>query len=293
MRLSNTSPLACDPTCACNSNTWSCVSTVWDLKSKAIHLLEVSNDGKIGIVSEGDDLLVDHKAEDTQHSGTAVVELDGTLGELGLLIKVVPAEVNVSVTEVTNVLVSGSGNITHEAALQPADEADDLALSVEGDGIGSDEGGNTVGEGVEGVSGVVDVSGKVESGTGDDLSEEGKLSNTSVLDLYVTETVETLLGDISGEHAEGIEESKRGLGAKLILEGVQGGGGLGDGGRGESGGRADEGSDDGRLHYWIGCVLVVLQMRIMRALRSASKRREEDYCGKEEIMMQIFAIRYV
>jgi hypothetical protein len=43
-----------------------------------------------------------------------------------------------------------------------------------------------------------------------------------VLDLDVTEAVETLLGDITGEQAEGIEESKRGLGAELILEGVEG-----------------------------------------------------------------------
>merc|ERR1719416_380479 len=75
---------------------------------KVNHLYKVSNDGKLGVVSEGDDLLVDHKSKDTQHGGTAVVELDGTLGELGLLIKVIPSEVDVSVTEVTNVLVSGS-----------------------------------------------------------------------------------------------------------------------------------------------------------------------------------------
>ena len=66
-----------------------------------IHLKEVSNDGKSGVISEGGDLLVDHKSEDTNHGGAAVVELDGTLGELGLLIKVIPAEVDVSVTEVT------------------------------------------------------------------------------------------------------------------------------------------------------------------------------------------------
>ena len=88
----------------------------------------------------------------------------------------------------------------------------------------------------------------MDSSTGDNLSKEGKLSNTSVLDLNVTETVETFLGNISREHTEGIEESKWGLGAKLILEGVDGSGGLGHGGRGESGGRADDSSDDSRLH---------------------------------------------
>ena len=212
------------------------------------NLLKVSDDGEIGVVSERDDLLVDHKSKDTEHSGTAVVELDGTLLKLGLFIKVIPAEVNVSVTEVSNVFVSSSGNITHEGNLQQTDEGDDLALSLEGDGIRADKSGNTVGEGVEGVSGVVNASGEVDSGTGDDLAKEGKLSDTSVLDLNVTEAVETLLGAVSGEHAEGIEESKRRLDTKLVLEGVEGGGGLAGLGRGESGGRADKGSDDGRLH---------------------------------------------
>ena len=215
------------------------------------NLLKVSDDGEVGVVSKGLDLLVDHKSEDSEHSGTAVVELDGTLLKLGLFIKVIPSEVNVSVTEVTNVLVSGSGNITHEGNLQPSNEGDDLALSLEGDGIRSDQGGNTVGEGVEGVSGVVDVSGEVDTSTGDDVTQESKLSNTSVLDLNVTETVETFLGAVSGEHAEGIEESKRRLDTKLILESVQGGGGGLVLGRGESGGRADKGSDDGRLHVEI------------------------------------------
>ena len=86
----------------------------------ASNLGEVANDGKLGVVSEEDDLLVDHESEDTKHGGTAVVELDGALGELGLLIKVIPAKVDVSVAEVTDVLVSGSCNITHEADLQPA-----------------------------------------------------------------------------------------------------------------------------------------------------------------------------
>ena len=210
----------------------------------------MSDDGKIGVVSKGLDLLVDHESKDSQHGGTAVVELDGTLLELGLFVEGVPAEVDVSVTEVSNVFVSSSGNITHEGNLQKSNEGDDLALSVEGDGIRSDQSGNTVGVRVEGVSGVVDVSGEVDSGAGDDLTQEGKLSDTSVLDLNVTETVEALLGAVSGEHAEGIEESKRGLGTELILEGVEGGGGLANLGRGEGGGRGDGSGEDDGLH---GC----------------------------------------
>ncbi|KAK1733941.1 hypothetical protein QTG54_015468, partial [Skeletonema marinoi] len=122
------------------------------------NLLKVSNDGKIRIISKRLDLLMDHKSEDSEHGSTAVVQLNGALLKLGLFIKVIPAEVNVSVTEVTNVFVSSSGHITHEGNLQPSNEGDDLALSLEGDGVRSDQGGNTVGERVEGVSGVVNVS---------------------------------------------------------------------------------------------------------------------------------------
>ena len=87
----------------------------------------------------------------------------------------------------------------------------------------------------------------MKSSTGHNLSKESKLIDTSVLDLHVTEAVETLLGDIFGEHAEGIKEAERGLSTKLVLEGADGRGGLGHRGRGESGGRADKGSDDSRL----------------------------------------------
>ena len=144
---------------------------------------QVSDDGKIRVVSKRDDLLVDHKSEDTEHGGTAVVQLDGTLGKLGLLIKGIPAEVDVAVAEVSDELVSGSRDIAHEAALKEANEGDDLNEASGRDGVRADESGDTVGERVEGVTGVVDVSAEVESGTGGDLSKEGKHSNAAVLDL--------------------------------------------------------------------------------------------------------------
>jgi hypothetical protein len=76
------------------------------------------------------------------------------------------------------------------------------------------------------------------------------LADTSVLQLNVTETVESLLvGTI--KESKGIEESKRRLGTELVLEGSEGGGGLAGLGRGESGGAGDEGGNDGRLHF--GC----------------------------------------
>ena len=143
----------------------------------------MSDDGKIRVVSKRNDLLVDHKSEDTEHGGAAVVQLDGALLELGLIIKGIPAEVDVAVAEVSDELVSGSRDIAHEAALKEANEGDDLNEASGRDGVRADEGGDTVGERGEGVSGVVDVSSEVDSGTGGDLSKEGKHSNAAVLDL--------------------------------------------------------------------------------------------------------------
>mmetsp|Transcript_28960 Transcript_28960/g.63802 ORF Transcript_28960/g.63802 Transcript_28960/m.63802 type:complete len:93 (-) Transcript_28960:44-322(-) len=92
----------------------------------------------------------------------------------------------------------------------------------------------------------------MDSGTGEDVTEEGKLGDTAVLDLDVTETVETLLVDVAVEKAEGIEESKRGLDTKFTLEGVEGGGGLANLGRGKGGGRSGKKGGDGKLvHGWI------------------------------------------
>ena len=137
---------------------------------------------------------------------------------------------------------------SHDCAFQDSDCSNKLDKSGRRDGVGSDERSNTIGEGVEGVSGVVNVSRKVESSTGHNLAEEGKLTDTAVFDFNITEAVKTFLADISSEHAEGIVESERRLGAKLILEGANGRRGLGHGRRSESGGGADKGSDDSRLH---------------------------------------------
>eukprot|EP00566_Odontella_aurita_P036924 CAMPEP_0113591660 /NCGR_PEP_ID=MMETSP0015_2-20120614/37393_1 /TAXON_ID=2838 /ORGANISM="Odontella" /LENGTH=77 /DNA_ID=CAMNT_0000498067 /DNA_START=291 /DNA_END=521 /DNA_ORIENTATION=- /assembly_acc=CAM_ASM_000160 len=51
------------------------------------HLLEGANDGKVGDHVDLIELLVHHEAEDAHHGGAAIVQLDGALGELGLLIK--------------------------------------------------------------------------------------------------------------------------------------------------------------------------------------------------------------
>ena len=77
-------------------------------------LLKVSDDGKIGIISKRLDLLVDHKSEDSEHGSTPIVQLNGTFGELGVLINVVLAEENVAVAEVVYELVAGSFGIAPE-----------------------------------------------------------------------------------------------------------------------------------------------------------------------------------
>ena len=54
-------------------------------------------------------------------------------------------------------------------------------LAVGMDQVRSNEGGNTIGEGVEGITGVVNVSGEVEATAGGDLAEEGQLTDATVL----------------------------------------------------------------------------------------------------------------
>jgi hypothetical protein len=68
-----------------------------------------------------------------------------------------------------------------------------------------------------------------------------------VLDLNVTETVESLLVGII-KKSKRIEESKRRLNSKFSLEGVEGSGGLGNLGRCEGGGRGGKSGGDDKLH---------------------------------------------
>ena len=194
------------------------------------------------------ELLVNHKSKDSHHGGTSLVKLDGTLLKLGLLIERVPSEVDGSVTEISRELTGlGSvGRVLHNSNFKESDESNDLPKSSLGDGS---DGGPTVGDGVEGSSGVVNVSWKVNSGTGDDVSKEGKLGNTSVLDLNVTKTVESILVGVV-KKSKRIEESKRSLGTELTIEGLKGSGGLGNLGRSEGGSGGDKGGKD-KLHVEI------------------------------------------
>ena len=69
-----------------------------------------------------------------------------------------------------------------------------------------------------------------------------------MLDLDVTETVESLLVRAI-EQAEGIEETERGLGSELGLEGIEGRGGLGHGGGGKGSGGSRKGGEGDKFHH--------------------------------------------
>ncbi|KAL7513477.1 hypothetical protein ACHAXN_010698, partial [Cyclotella atomus] len=208
------------------------------LRRAKVHL-HLSNNGELS-----SELLVNHKSKNSHHGGTSVVQLDGTLGELGLFIEGVPSEVKCSVTEVTNELTL-AGNILHDGKLQESNEGEDLKSSGNGNLKGASPSLSNIRE----LGSIVgDVTRETDTSTGGDLSKEGQLADTSVLQLNVTETVETLLVGII-QQSQRIEESKRGLGTEFVLEGSEGGGGLASLGRGESGGAGDEGGNDGRLHF--------------------------------------------
>merc|ERR1719296_458907 len=194
------------------------------------------------------ELLMDHESKDTHHGSTAVVQLNSTLLELGLFIKCVPAEVDGTVTEVTNMLVASSLDVLHDAKFKGANEGKKLGEASGGDGVSAEEGGSAVGEGIEGVPGVVNVATEVDASAGDDVAEEGELRDTAVLELDVTEAVETLPVSII-EQTEGVEEAKRRLGSELGLESIESSGGLAGLGGGKGGSRSHKGGESGNFHH--------------------------------------------
>mmetsp|Transcript_11605 Transcript_11605/g.24199 ORF Transcript_11605/g.24199 Transcript_11605/m.24199 type:complete len:205 (-) Transcript_11605:195-809(-) len=188
---------------------------------------ELNQTSNLELANNGDratKLLMNHEAKDAHHGSTAIVQLNGTLGQLGLLIKSVPTKVKGTIAEVTGELALSS-HILHDGKLQDANKGNNLQESSLGDGVRARDGSPAIGEGIKGVSSVVNVSGQVDAVAGHNLTKEGKLRNAAVLDLDVTEAIEPLLVSI-GEHTKGIEESKGGLGTELGIEGLEGSGGL-------------------------------------------------------------------
>ena len=146
--------------------SWASSMSLSDVKSN----LHLSNNWK-----NSSELLVNHKAKNTHHSSTSLVELDSTLNKLGLLIEGVPSEVKSSVTEVTGEL--SSSDVLHYEELEESYKSNNLEKSSLGDCSNSSP---TVRDGVKGSSSGVNVSGKVVSSTGDDVSEESKLGYVRV-----------------------------------------------------------------------------------------------------------------
>mmetsp|Transcript_5431 Transcript_5431/g.11468 ORF Transcript_5431/g.11468 Transcript_5431/m.11468 type:complete len:282 (+) Transcript_5431:148-993(+) len=206
--------------------------------------------------------FVDNKSPDSHHGGTSVVQLNGALGELGLLIEGVPAVVKGSVTEVSREF-RFSGNILHDSKLEESNEGDDLANTSSTEVV---EGGKSVADTREGKSLVVDITRKTDSGFGDKVSEDGKHGDTSVLKFDISETGELFFVTI-GNKSKRIKESKRWLGSELTLEGLEGGGGSSLLGRGKGSSRGDKGGKDGDLHFEIFCCLSCEMERTMSADR--------------------------
>ena len=223
--------------------------------SHQLHRLHRTNNWKLSAK-----LFMDHQTENSHHRRTSVVQLNSTLGKLGSLIEFIPSKVKGAVTEITNKCVL-AGNILHDEKLKEANEEKDLEPAIGGDGVGAEESIKSIGIRVEGISGGVNITGDVHSSTGDDVTQEGKLADTSVLDLDVTKTIEAGLAGIV-EQAEGVEETKRRLGTKLTLEGVEGGGGLAGLGRGKCGGGGGKSGEGGKLHHGGVCEKVTSDRKL-------------------------------
>lgn len=208
--------------------------------------LNRSNTCAINLVGEEGldvtELVVDHECQHAHLSRTTLVQFDGTFVKLSLFVEGVPAEVKEIVAEVTNEF--SSSDVLHDGKLQESNEKEDLEGTRNGD----------VKRGIPAVSKVRelgsvigDLSRKVDTGSIDQVTNNTEHTDTSVLDFNVSEAVELLLVSI-GNESKGIPESKRWLGSKLILEGLQGGGGCGLLGWSERSRGGDKGSKDSGLH---------------------------------------------
>lgn len=108
------------------------------------------------------------------------------------------------------------GGSEPSVSLDASNEGNNLDPSKEGHGI---NGGNTVGEVVcAQLTGDQIVTETV--GLGGDVSEDGELGDTAVLELGEAVFVELLLGDAIGE-AGRVPETNGGKGTDLVLEGIE------------------------------------------------------------------------
>jgi hypothetical protein len=263
------------------------------LEAFNVNCLQFEEDERLSV-----QLLVNHASKDAHHSGTALVELLGAECVL-LFFGLVTEESNghhgstkvlkdderqkkkvrkVKQTasrkwQVSVLTYTGEGvGVLDPKELEHTNVSNNLGNASTAD---SGKGRESIGDIGELGSRKVDVSGETDTSSGDKVSEEGKLGNTSVLDLNVTKTVEG--GFVAtGEQAKGIEESKRGLDTELVLERHVGGdrspGGLL--GRGKGSGGGDEGGNDNRLHDVCSIVEIVCLSQLLANVSKLSNQSE-------------------
>eukprot|EP00804_Cyclotella_cryptica_P009807 CCRYP_016249-RA/>CCRYP_016249-RA protein AED:0.29 eAED:0.29 QI:0/0/0.5/1/0/0.5/2/256/306 len=121
-------------------------------------------------------LLMDHESQNSHHSSTSLVELNCPFICLPLGALLVPSKVK-SIAEVSPELRFSSG-INHYPCLKETNESKSLEKGGSRDGIRAVDRSNTVGN-ISKRTVEFNVSWKVVTSSGDEVSDEGKLGNTS------------------------------------------------------------------------------------------------------------------
>ena len=230
------------------------------------------------------ELVVNHQGKHTHLGSTALVKFLGTVVVLGFFcIGTDEANGEARSGEVSRVGAFGSKEQEYDACefqrtkerrpetdgrnerdlllpsgeFKGAAEGKDLKGARDGDSEGGVPAGAEVGE-LGSIGG--DVTREVDTGLVDQVSDNTKHADASVLDLNTTEAIELFLVSVSNE-AKGIKETKRGLGAEFIFEGLEGSRGSSLLGRSKGSGRGGEGGDNSELHCcWCRKFLVISEL---------------------------------
>ena len=147
--------------------------------------------------------FVGDKAPDAHHGGTSVVQFNGALGHLGLLVIFVPSKVKGSVSVVT-------WEFSFDSWDPNGLSVDNLSNSEESSHLEKDVHAVLIGDkGWEGSQTIRDALGSWESDSGScgQVSSDGKHGNTSVLQFILAKDVESFLVSIL-DKAKGIENAK-------------------------------------------------------------------------------------
>ena len=188
---------------------------------------------------------MDHEGKDAHHGGAALVQFLGTEVDF-LLLGQVSEESDREASSRAEVTREGSLVLPPDGELEEANKEEDLGDSFDGDLLQSSEAGGDILK--TKVLSLGKVSRKAETDGGGEVAEEGKLGDTTVLELNITKAVEPLLVSALQEH-EGIIEAKGLLDSKFGFEGVKSRGGLACLGRGKGSGRAEESESGENLHH--------------------------------------------